>query len=143
MPSRGSLPGKLLDCKPSSAQHLGLLQTRRSSASFPAAHPLLSVPRQANAYRTILTHFSSRYPTMPAFDWSTRHDVGIAMDFMSVNLCDLTWLPGMVRPLDELFRREAAGWEADDVEGAMADAAAIEPPATAAAAAAGVAPQAG
>lgn len=44
----------------------------------------MSVAAEAQAYRTILTHFSTRYPTMP--ELSSRPDVGIAMDFMSVNL---------------------------------------------------------
>ncbi|GAX85788.1 hypothetical protein CEUSTIGMA_g13203.t1 [Chlamydomonas eustigma] len=74
----------------------------------------MRVASQAGAYRTILTHFSSRYPTMPNFDMSSRPDVAIAMDFMSVNLCDLPWLPGMVKPLDELFKRQEADWQMED-----------------------------
>ena len=41
-------------------------------------------------------------------------NLSMAMDFMTVNLKDLPWLPGMVRPLDMLFKREQAGWEADE-----------------------------
>jgi len=44
----------------------------------------MSIAAEAQAYRTILTHFSTRYPTMPEI--SSRPDVGIAMDFMSINL---------------------------------------------------------
>ena len=75
----------------------------------------MSVAAQSRAYRTILTHFSTRYPTMPAFDMTTRPDVAVAMDFMTVNLADLPWLPGIVKPLDDLFKMMAADWEADDV----------------------------
>ncbi len=39
---------------------------------------------QSGAYRTILTHFSTRYPELPAADFSARPDVGVAMDFMAV-----------------------------------------------------------
>ena len=80
----------------------------------------MQVAADAGAYRTILTHFSTRYPTMPAFDMASRPDVGIAMDFMSVNLVDLPWLPGMVRPLDELFKKQEADWAADE-DGAAAE----------------------
>jgi hypothetical protein len=46
----------------------------------------MDMAAQSGAYRLILTHFSSRYPTMPEFDVEQRRDVGIAMDFMSINL---------------------------------------------------------
>ena len=52
---------------------------------------------QSGAYRTILTHFSTRYPTMPLFDMDTHPNLSVAMDFMSINIKDLPWLPGMVR----------------------------------------------
>ena len=75
----------------------------------------MSVGAQSGAYRTVLTHFSSRYPSLPkAFDAVARPDVAIAMDFMSINLADLEWLPGTVGPLDELFKREEASWAAEE-----------------------------
>lgn len=75
----------------------------------------LAASKAAGVYRTILTHFSTRYPTLPeAFDTTDRKDVAVAMDFMSVNLADLEWLPATIAPLDALFKREAAGWEADE-----------------------------
>lgn len=44
---------------------------------------------QARAYRVLLTHFSTRYPKMPSLDLSAHPQMGIAMDFMSINLADL------------------------------------------------------
>eukprot|EP00798_Chlamydomonas_sp_ICE-L_P013437 gene13437-19293_t len=71
---------------------------------------------QSRAYRVLLTHFSTRYPTMPLFDMDKHPNLCVAMDFMSINLKDLPWLPGMVRPLDALFKKEQASWEEDEVE---------------------------
>lgn len=76
----------------------------------------LAASKAAGVYRTILTHFSTRYPALPeAFDTTDRKDVAVAMDFMSVNLADLEWLPGTIAPLDALFKREKESWEADEV----------------------------
>ena len=58
---------------------------------------------QSGAYRTILTHFSTRYPTMPLFDMDTHPNLSVAMDFMSINIKDLPWLPGMVRCMPTLW----------------------------------------
>ena len=41
---------------------------------------------QAGAYRTILTHFSQRYPKIPKIDASFSSSTCIAFDLMSVNL---------------------------------------------------------
>ena len=41
---------------------------------------------QAGAYRTILTHFSQRYPKIPKIDDSFSSSTCIAFDLMSVNL---------------------------------------------------------
>ena len=99
-------------------RHLASLTFRNT---FPVPFPSPAFPTlQSNAYRTILTHFSTRYPTIPAFDGGARRDIGIAMDFMTVNLLDLPWIPKMVGPLDVLFKREEAGWEADEAEGPAA-----------------------
>lgn len=99
-------------------RHLASLTFRNT---FPVPFPSPPFPTlQSGAYRTILTHFSTRYPTIPAFDGDARRDIGIAMDFMTVNLLDLPWIPKMVGPLDVLFKREEAGWEADEAEGPAA-----------------------
>ncbi|KXZ55190.1 hypothetical protein GPECTOR_3g335 [Gonium pectorale] len=78
----------------------------------------VSVGERAGAYRTLLTHFSTRYPTLPELDLSPHPSVGVAMDLMSLNLADLPWLPRLVRPLGLLFKRleEDKVAEADDDE---------------------------
>jgi hypothetical protein len=71
---------------------------------------------QAQPYRTILTHFSTRYPKMPAADLGAYPSVGVAMDFMTVNLADLPWLPRIVPALAALFNAEESAWEQEDTE---------------------------
>jgi len=63
---------------------------------------------QMNAYRTILTHFSQRYPRVPASmkDYPAvikKGTVGLAFDLMAVNFCDLLDLPQIVKPLNRIF----------------------------------------
>ena len=41
---------------------------------------------QSGAYRTILTHFSQRYPKIPKIEKSFLASTCIAFDLMSVNL---------------------------------------------------------
>ncbi len=81
----------------------------------------LVVAPQAGAYRVILTHFSTRYPTMPAVDVSAHPHMSVACDFMSVNLADLAWLPRLTPCLEELFKREQAGWELEEEGGGGGD----------------------
>lgn len=42
--------------------------------------------QQCGAYRTLLTHFSQRYPKIPVFDASFAKSTCIAFDLMTVNL---------------------------------------------------------
>ncbi|XP_060176784.1 tRNAse Z TRZ4, mitochondrial-like isoform X2 [Lycium barbarum] len=51
------------------------------------------VGHSADAYRVILTHFSQRYPKVPALDEVSMQRTCIAFDLMSVNLADLPVLP--------------------------------------------------
>ncbi|GLC37922.1 hypothetical protein PLESTF_000610300 [Pleodorina starrii] len=78
----------------------------------------VSVGEQAGAYRTVLTHFSTRYPTLPELDLRPHPSVAVAMDLMSINLADLTWLPRLVRPMGLLFKQleaeKVANAEEDD-----------------------------
>lgn len=69
---------------------------------------------QAGAYRVILTHFSTRYPTLPKMDLAAHPRVACATDFMSVNLADLHWLPAIMPPLGALFNAERDGWEQEE-----------------------------
>ena len=48
------------------------------------------------AHRTVLTHFSQRYPHVPPIPASCRHNTVIAFDMMTVNLADLDKVPLMV-----------------------------------------------
>eukprot|EP00803_Ostreobium_quekettii_P004091 evm.model.scf_112.2 EVM.evm.TU.scf_112.2 scf_112:6839-12772(+) len=66
------------------------------------------VGAEAGAYRTILTHFSQRYPKVPVFDDSFQASTCVAFDLMSVNLADLERLPMTNTPLKMLFAEEAA-----------------------------------
>ena len=46
----------------------------------------IEVGQRARAYRTILTHFSQRYPKIPAIGASFTASTCIAFDLLSVNL---------------------------------------------------------
>ncbi|XP_019254358.1 PREDICTED: zinc phosphodiesterase ELAC protein 2-like isoform X2 [Nicotiana attenuata] len=64
----------------------------------------IEVGRSAGAYRIILTHFSQRYPKVPALDEVSMQRTCIAFDLMSVNLADLPLLPKVLPYLKLLFR---------------------------------------
>ncbi|MEW5319933.1 MAG: hypothetical protein WDW38_011045 [Sanguina aurantia] len=78
----------------------------------------VGVATKSGAYRTILTHFSTRYPKLPEMDIVSNGSIAVAMDLMSVNLADLAWLPRVVEPLGLLLKAEKEGFEAEDEEGA-------------------------
>ena len=69
----------------------------------------------ANAYRTVLTHFSQRYPKIPVFDETHMHKTCVAFDMMSINIADLPVLPRVLPYLKLLFRDEMIVDESDDV----------------------------
>ena len=68
----------------------------------------VAVARDAGARVLLLTHFSQRYPKIPAVR-DPGHVVGVAFDLMRVDLADAVALPSLTGPLMELF---------DAVEGA-------------------------
>jgi ribonuclease Z len=76
----------------------------------------LAAGRAAGAFRTLLTHFSQRYPKVPMLDDSGIGDGGaaVAFDLMSVRLSDLGHLPALLPPLRALFN-DAADVEEVDV----------------------------
>ncbi|KAF5837993.1 beta-lactamase-like protein [Dunaliella salina] len=76
----------------------------------------LSVAEQAQAYRVLLTHFSTRYPKMPELDLEAHPHMAVAMDFMSINLGDLQWLPSVTPALAALFKYEENEWEHEEDE---------------------------
>jgi ribonuclease Z len=108
----------------------------------------LGVAAAAGAYRTLLTHFSTRYPRIPVMrpppppadpasdaagaeggsDLAALGSVLVGFDLMTVNLADLAWMPKMLPVLDELFKEEAAAYqdEGDGGEGVGSVAAAAE-----------------
>ncbi|XP_020209333.1 tRNAse Z TRZ4, mitochondrial [Cajanus cajan] len=69
----------------------------------------------ANVYRTVLTHFSQRYPKIPVFDETHMHKTCIAFDMMSINVADLQVLPKVLPYLKLLFKNEMMVDESDDV----------------------------
>uniref|UniRef100_A0A6U2E235 ribonuclease Z n=1 Tax=Hemiselmis andersenii TaxID=464988 RepID=A0A6U2E235_HEMAN len=69
----------------------------------------LGVGGRMGAYRTLLTHFSQRYPKVPPLEEVTAHGAAaVAFDFMSVDLADLPSLPSMMAPLARLADEQ--GW---------------------------------
>jgi len=69
----------------------------------------LGVGRRMGAYRTLLTHFSQRYPKVPPLDEvCAEGSAAVAFDLMSVDLADLGALPAMMPPLARLARDQ--GW---------------------------------
>ena len=71
----------------------------------------------AGVYRTILTHFSQRYPKIPVFDDSYTSRTCIAFDMMSANLADLPLLPSLLPALKLLFKDELMAIEEEACEG--------------------------
>ena len=69
---------------------------------------------KAGVYRTILTHFSQRYPKIPVVDDSYTARTVIAFDMMSANLADLEMLPSLLPTLRLLFGD--GGEEAEEEE---------------------------
>lgn len=67
----------------------------------------IEVGDSAGAYRVILTHFSQRYPKVPALDEVSMQRTCIAFDLMSVNLADLPVLPKVLPYLKLLFRNSS------------------------------------
>ncbi len=70
----------------------------------------------AGAYRTLLTHFSQRYPKVPVIDENFVHHVAIAFDLMTVRLTDLPHLPALVPAVKVLFDEEEEEEAAEEVE---------------------------
>eukprot|EP01084_Bolivina_argentea_P249198 417062_1 len=70
----------------------------------------VEVGRKMRAYRTILTHFSQRYPKLPLLQTLQQEGVKqnyasvcIAFDFMRCSLMDLEWAPLTIPGLQRLF----------------------------------------
>ena len=74
----------------------------------------------ARCYRTILTHFSQRYPKIPVFDESYTARTMVAFDLMNADFADLPFafetLPGcdLFDDDDEIAREVAMGDDAGE-----------------------------
>mmetsp|Transcript_3023 Transcript_3023/g.7548 ORF Transcript_3023/g.7548 Transcript_3023/m.7548 type:complete len:538 (-) Transcript_3023:299-1912(-) len=64
----------------------------------------VGVGAEAGAYRTLLTHFSQRYPKIPVIAPSFQDSTCIAFDMMSVNLADVARLPALVPVMQHIFK---------------------------------------
>ncbi len=65
----------------------------------------IQVGAAMGAWRTILTHFSQRYPKIPVLD-EFGHSVMIAFDLMRVNIKQLSQVPRLLTPIRKLFAEE-------------------------------------
>jgi hypothetical protein len=72
------------------------------------------VSKDMKAYRLILTHFSQRYPSVPALPPVALDYVLLAFDFMRVRFQDLLWAPSVMPALVEAFPPGATEDENDD-----------------------------
>ena len=75
----------------------------------------VSVGEASGAARVVLTHFSQRYPKIPALPPDERGAVCVAFDLMRVTFRDLLWAPRLTPVLQRLFD-EAGGQEAEEDE---------------------------
>ncbi|XP_021652986.2 tRNAse Z TRZ4, mitochondrial isoform X2 [Hevea brasiliensis] len=75
----------------------------------------IEVGDSASAYCVILTHFSQRYPKIPALDEINMRKTCIAFDLMSVNIADLPVLPNILPYLKLLFKKDVMIDNSDDV----------------------------
>ena len=55
-----------------------------------------------NAFRTILTHFSQRYPSMPPLPATVSNTI-VAFDFMTITFRNLLWAPAATSALSVAF----------------------------------------
>lgn len=80
----------------------------------------MGVARRMNAYRTILTHFSQRYPHIPPLDMMSQEMTDqftplFAFDYMSIKCSDLQWSFVMTPVMSALFKDPATDVE-DELE---------------------------
>ena len=71
----------------------------------------------AGAYRTILTHFSQRYPKAPVFDDHYTERTAVAFDLMRVDLKSLPRLPSLLPAVRALFPDDREEEEEEEEEG--------------------------
>ena len=86
----------------------------------------IDVGKRMKAYRTVLTHFSQRYPKIPVLPEEQEDHVGIAFDFMRIPFPALNWIPTMLPALQAVFRGDQEAEASNDAPTA-APAAALPP----------------
>ena len=103
----------------------GLIQEARAK-KHSLVGEAVKVGKVAGAYRTVLTHFSQRYPTIPVVSDEFEASTCIAFDLLSFNLQDLPRLPSLVGPLRMLFGRHDFASEEEGLLAAGGAAEALE-----------------
>ena len=68
------------------------------------------------AYRTILTHFSQRYPKAPVFDDHYTERTAVAFDLMRVDMKSLPRLPSLLPAVRALFPDDREEEEEEEEE---------------------------
>lgn len=76
----------------------------------------VEVSRRSGAHRTVLTHYSQRYPSFPPIAEHQRRQVTLAFDFMRISFKDLLWSQHLTPALLTAFPPEE---EADEVSEAL------------------------
>jgi len=82
----------------------------------------IGVGVRMGAHRTVLTHFSQRYPTLPDLPKEVGAAVVVACDLMTLPLGALSWAPASVPVLRCLFPGEGEAGDDDDDDEAEAEA---------------------
>eukprot|EP00741_Cyanophora_paradoxa_P019588 tig00021133_g18909.t1 len=77
----------------------------------------LDVGRRMEAFRVILTHFSQRYPNVPALEVGGAGHLTLAFDLMTVNFAQLRALPLLLEPVSRLFDMSRREPEDEDERG--------------------------
>lgn len=68
----------------------------------------LSIGKRMRAFRTLLTHFSQRYPKVPPLEEVTADgSAACAFDLMCINLADVAGLPAMMPAIEELAKAQS------------------------------------
>ena len=88
----------------------------------------INIGKSMGACRTILTHFSQRYPSVPPLDHYDHEDPQkeelvhasippiLAFDYMKINVKDLIWLPSIHKSLSLIFATDEDEEDDDDDE---------------------------
>ena len=76
----------------------------------------IDISRRCGAHRTILTHYSQRYPSFPPLTEVQLRSVTLSFDFMRVSFKDLVWSHHLTPVLVAAFPPEE---ESDEVSGAL------------------------